>query len=238
MEFKVKTEQELKEFFKELTFDEPSHTYHVGTQKVKKSVSGLLKKYYKEFDASGIAPFVAKKRGCSTEDILEEWKQSGLTATTLGTAVHAFGEHYMTDRDLTPQNIQEEAIKEWVDKIPNHLLRVGEEVRMWNKTGTLFAGTCDGILFNSLTGKYILYDFKTNKTLDKVHRNTKMLAPFNHLLDCSYNKYQLQLGFYKMLLEQVPGVEVESMIILHLPHEGGYQMRYVDDYSAQLKELV
>lgn len=235
MEYKVKTEQELKEFFKELRFEESTHTYYVNGIKIGKSVSGKLKTYYEEFNAAKIAPFSAKKLGISTDEVLALWAAKGLEATTRGTKVHSFGEHYAKNRTIIPNNIQEEAIKSWFDRMPPNLIPIAEELRAYHLT-EMYAGTADGLLYNSDTGKYIIYDFKTNASLDKNYKGKKMLSPFNDLLDCSYNKYQIQLSYYKILLEQVPGLKVERMIILWLPHEGGYEMRFTEDLTDRLIE--
>ena len=232
----MKTEQELKEFFSLLTFDEPSHTYHVGTERVKKSVSSKLKEFYEEFNAELIAPWSAKKAGCSTEEILTQWKQKGDEACTKGTRVHYYAEHYSVDRSLEPQCPQENAVKLFFDRMPSNLKVIANELRLYNKSGELFAGTMDCLLFNEDTGKYWIVDYKTNSQLDRNYKSKKLLTPFRVLLDTSYNKYQLQLSYYKWLVEQVPEVQIEKMLIVWLK-EDTYEMRYCTDYSKELKEL-
>jgi hypothetical protein len=64
-----------------------------------------------------------------------------------------------------------------------------------------------------------------------------MLPPFQHLLDCPLNHYQIQLSFYQLLLEQL-GIHVKERKVIYLTLEGEYIMWDTDDYTTQLKNFL
>jgi hypothetical protein len=92
-------------------------------------------------------------------------------------------------------------------------------------------------LYNTLTGKFILADYKTNRDLFKNFASKKLLYPFNFLLDNPYNKYQLQLSSYQILFELV-GYEVESRRIIWIKPDGNYEMFKTVDYTERLKQYL
>ena len=50
-----------------------------------------------------------------------------------------------------------------------------------------FAGTCDTLLYNTHTGKYILTDYKTNEDLFKNFAGERLLHCFSDLLKNKQN---------------------------------------------------
>ena len=95
----------------------------------------------------------------------------------------------------------------------------------------LYAGTADGTLYNTITGKYILIDYKTNIDIFKNYKGQTMLAPFEHLLDSPFNKYQIQLSYYQILLEQISGIEVSSRKLVWLRPTGEYELYDTENFT-------
>jgi len=84
----------------ELTFIEDTHTYYMkdlnGEVRTNfPSVSKVLKKFYEEFDAEGIALNKAKGDTKEKERLLSEWKAAGDYSTNMGSRVH-----YMLEKKL------------------------------------------------------------------------------------------------------------------------------------------
>ena len=96
------------------------------------------------------------------------------------------------------------------------------------------AGTADIILYNTKTNKFILADYKTNEDLFKNFKGKKLLAPFDNLLENSFNKYQLQLSMYQLLFEQC-GYEIESRRVIWLKPDGSFENLKTEDYTHILK---
>jgi len=136
----------VNNYFKDLLFDEATHTY----TKLKKKltpVSYVLKKFVEEFDSDKMSILVANKRGITQEEVLKEWEDNKNKACELGTKVHLFGEKYCRDRDLKPTNGYEEAITKWYSIIPDYIEPLFLELQMYSEALGI-AGTADMIFYN------------------------------------------------------------------------------------------
>ena len=100
----------------------------------------------------------------------------------------------------------------------------------------MYAGTLDILCYNKNTGEYIILDYKTNKDLFKNFKEKKLLKPFDNLLDNPFNKYQLQLSFYQILIEQIDFIKISSRKIIWIKPNGNYQLYDTEDYTEQLKQ--
>jgi len=228
-------QNKIKEYFKDLKFQAESHTYEVKGKPLT-SVSKTINKFVEKVDFDKIAGFIAKKRGISKAEVLAEWDAKKNMACNQGTSVHSFGENYFQENKI-PTNGFEEAIVKFWDNIPDYIEPFLFELQMFSETLGI-AGTSDIILFNRKTGKFIIADYKTNENLFKNYKGKTLLAPFDNLLDSSYNKYQLQLSMYQLLFEQC-GFEVESRRIIWLKPNGTYENFKTEDLTQiLLKELT
>ena len=228
--------ERILKFFNKLEFDEGKHLYTVNGNKINSSVSKIIKNFVKPFDTDNISKGVARKRGVSQETILKEWNTISKEACDKGTRVHLFGELYPFDRTLKPSDKYEEAIVKFWGSLPKHIVPVVMELRMYHKD-YLFAGTGDILLYNKITGHYIIGDYKTNKDLFKNFKGQKMLTLFDDLLDMPLNHYQLQLSFYQILFEQI-GLKVESRKIIWLKPDGNFEMYDTENYTGILKDYL
>lgn len=210
--------QYVLDFFAELKFDADSHQYnHKETQL--SSVSSTIKDYVEDFDADRIAGYVAKARKITKEEVLQEWEDKKNEACNKGDRIHQFGEYYH-EYNLKPTDGYEEAVVAFWDSLPKHVVPFLFELQMFSiELG--IAGTADILLYNTKTKKFILADYKTNIDLYKNYKGKKMLPPFEDLLDCPFNKYQVQLSYYQYLFEQC-GFEIEDRIIIWLKSDSTF----------------
>jgi len=225
----------VKDFFKEIKFNEETHTYTKDKKRLT-PVSYVLKNFVEEFDSDKMSGLVAIKRGVSQSVILQEWEDNKNKACELGTKVHLFGEKYCRDRDLKPTNGYEEAIVKWYKTVPNFIEPLFLELQMFSDALGI-AGTADMIFYNKNTGKFSIRDYKTNADLFKNYKGKKMLKPFDNLLDNPYNKYQLQLSLYQILFEQT-GYEIESRALVWIKPNGTYEVYKTEDYTKQLLNVL
>ena len=223
-------------FFKDLEFDEPKHIYSVKGKRIKSSVSKLVKLFVKKTNFNDIATSIDKRDGLPKGTTSLMWSLNSKVSLAIGTAAHYFGEMYSFNRNLKPSNGYERAMVKFWDDLPEHIIPVEMELKMYHKD-YLFAGTGDILLYNTKTGYYIIGDYKTNKDLFKNHKEQRMTKEFSHLLDMPISHYQLQLSFYQILLEQV-GVKVESRKIIWVKPTGEYDMYDMDDCTDTLKEYL
>lgn len=233
--------EKLDSHFGDLVFNEEAHTYRVG-DKFYPSVSGLIKKYCKPFPKDA-AKNVAARDGKTEEQVKAEWKAISDEACDRGTRVHLYGEEYPFDRTLKPDGKpgsieyrQKVAVKKFWDDMPEHIIPVKMEQRMYHKVFD-YAGTADILLYDKKNDTIIIADYKTNKDLFKNFRGQTLLGPFKSLLDCPFNKYQLQLSFYQILLEQT-GLKISGRKLIGLSHDGDYDMYDLDDLTGILRQQL
>lgn len=220
--------------FEELKFQEDIHQYNIDNKSLK-SVSYFIKDFCDEFNPIQAAIGVAKKQGKTVGEVLQEWEDIKNNACDLGTATHLFGEHFLNTGEANPTNGYEEAIiKFWTD-LPDHIIPVTQEIKMYClKMG--IAGTADIVLYNKETGKFIIADYKTNKDLFKNFRGKKLKAPFNDLLDSPFGKYNIQLSMYQILFE-LTGYEVEERFIIWLKPDATYELFHTTDLKDRINEF-
>jgi hypothetical protein len=226
----------IKQPFSTLSFEEKEHKYFVEEEPIKISVSGLISNYYEKFNAHEVSARVSQRTGVPQTMILQDWVDINREAIERGHRVHSFGELYQFDRTLTPSCPQEEAIVKFWKELPEHIIPVAAELRMYHFKH-LFAGTADIILFDTKTQTYIIADYKTNKDLFKNYQGKTMIGPFSHLLDNPLNHYVIQLSYYQLLLEQV-GVKVSRRVIIWLGLDGNYQLFDTEDVTDILKTTL
>lgn len=226
--------QYIKTQFEDLTFEPEQHIYSVNGKRIRVSVSGLIKKYYEEFDAVTISNAIYTHYGCTSgEELRKSWKEISDESINIGNKAHLFGELYAFNRELRPQSQFDIAIMKFWNDLPSFIIPVMVEVRMYHKK-SMYAGTSDILLYNTRTGKFIIADYKTNKDLFKNYNGKTMLGPFSHLLDTPFSHYELQLSYYQILIEQI-GLEVSHRKIVHLKPDGNYDIYDTNDYTQVLK---
>ena len=226
--------KDILERFKEVVFDEKTHTYKANNTKFKYSVSQYIHKFSKPFDSETVASYVALKQGVSKQSVLNQWESVKDEACTLGTNTHLFGELYPFDRSLKPKNKFEEAVVKFWEELPEFIIPCIMELRLFCKS-KLIAGTLDILLYNKKSNKFIIADYKTNKDLFKNYKCQKLLKPFNNLLDTPFNKYQLQLSLYKLVFENATGFEVERTRIVWLKPDGNYSLYDTENLTEELE---
>lgn len=238
----------IKSQFEQLRFDEALHKYNVNDITYT-SVSKNIEKFSEKVDFDAIAYSMAVKASIRLgrenevniikQEILTEWKENNDEAKERGHRVHLFGELYPFNRSLKPTILdnglpcpQEQAIVKFWEEIPPHIIPAFVELRMYHPI-LAFAGTSDILLFNTLDKTFIIADYKTNKDLFKNHKEKKLLAPFEHLYDCPYSKYLIQLSYYQLLFEQT-GYKVSARKIIWLLKNGTYLMYDAEDLTSLL----
>lgn len=222
--------------FKDVNFIEDSHSYYVGREKLKMSISSLDKYFKEEVDFTKIAAYKDRSEGYpqGTHKIL--WRHKADLACALGTKVHFFGEVYCKYKNIFPRDGYEEAITKFWNDLPEHIIPVFTELVMYHKEKRI-GGTADIILFNTKTKKFIIADYKTNEQLFDCYKGKKLKGIFSDLEETNFNKYQIQLNGYKLLFEQT-GFEVEKMVVVWIKSNGTYEKHFVKDFSDKLKDFI
>lgn len=228
----------VNSFFSELSFIEDKHLYFInksGSLLNLPSVTSKVESFVIPFDTEEVLPYSAKKQGKTVEILRKEWQHINENACLLGTNTHRFLETY--NGLQSPSTPQEEAGLKYLKDLrkENRYKIVKKELRMWHKK-YLYAGTCDLCLFDTYSNTFIIDDYKTNSDLFKSYNFLK--NPFSYLEDCPYNHYQLQLTYYRLMLEQITKYRVSNTRIIYLENTGEYKIYETYDFSKELENTL
>ena len=192
------------------------------------------------------------------QQILEQWTVIKDTACDNGTNVHEFGEscfYFMTYQDdkILPNfkdrlngdefnsiNEKEDAVVKFWNDLPQCFVPIASENQVCRED-LGYSGTFDLLFYydaeldNKPPDKsgFVIFDYKTNKDLYKNFRGERMLYPFNDLLNCSFNVYQLQLSLYQLALEPI-GFKVIGRRIIWLKDDSSYEKINTNLYTYNL----
>lgn len=218
--------------FKELFFEEERHIYKVD-EKVLPSVSSMLKNHYPEFDDVYWAKIKGKE---NFQQVLQEWKTKTQKALSNGTTVHLFAEEWWNNKKIKAESPQQEAVLKFLNNLTEtgRYTLLNTELQMYSKKYD-FAGTCDLLMWDHLNDYAVIMDYKTNENLDKEFGF--LLSPFEYTPNSSFNKYQIQLSYYQLILEEI-NIEVKERYVIWLKQDGNYETRPCYDYTNVLKEYL
>ena len=224
-----------------LSFDEISHIYTVDGNTLQ-SITNIVEKCFPKFDAQLHAKTTAAKMGMTEEEVIAMWEQKGKESRELGTAMHQKIESYYQGK----QPYEDDAFrlfKVFADKVKLEPYRTEWAVY---DTDYNIAGTIDFVDYQN--GEYTIYDWKRS---DKIIANgmpvkvskyqEKGLYPLEHLENCAYYHYALQLSLYKFILEKNYDIKVSDLRlgIFHPSYDKPYvlKMPYLESEVKTLMEL-
>lgn len=255
---------------KEIFFSEDDHKYFDEDGNTYYSTTNVVHSLFPEFEKDKIAYFCARKRlfnegewenksDIPEEDCLEmkktilnEWEEKGDEASQLGTDIHKFAECQFTNEtcniDMNTKRKKKmiERVKEFISDLSNHYEFLEAEKIIFSPIYKL-SGTVDLIMKNRSTNNLCIFDWKTNKAIQKTGQYDKkgklFLSEFD---DCNYWKYCLQLNIYKWIMnyEKYGDFENSELGLFHintkrvtpiqLPHLDIYKDAFFD-YVKNLK---
>ena len=188
----------LEDISKDISFDEPSHTYTNRSGKVLTSVTTVLGQYKSPFDETGIiARMCGKRKGITKEEMQAEWKENNKIACDYGHNVHSQIEHFLKTKEI--KETSEKDIVSQFSKIKFDG-EIFSELRLKSDRYGL-AGTCDVATLNGNTVE--IHDLKTNKRFDlKSKYRKKLFYPLEALDDCHINTYSLQILIYGEMVKE------------------------------------
>ena len=100
------------------------------------------------------------------------------------------------------------------------------------------AGTIDLLIFDKVSNKYSILDWKTSKQIktDSYKLKTGNKPETNDLLDSKFNHYALQLSLYRYLLEKNYDIMLDDQLIIHLDTNAvhGYLAPYFKEHIVSI----
>lgn len=222
---------------KHIEFDEPTHRYTIkGECDQWISCTGFLHEFFPHFDPDATIAKMMKSAkwpqskyfGKTAEEIKAEWNASGKTASESGTAMHLAIEQYMhgseevIDPEVKTSKEWKYFMNFWRD-CGHDLVPYRSEWEVYSEPHKL-AGSIDMIYYRPSDGKYVIYDWKRSREIKTSNDWEKGYPPVDHLPNCNYWHYTLQLNVYKWFLETYYGLEIADLylVILH-PDNGNYR---------------
>lgn len=234
-----------------IEFFEKEHKYKFkrNPDVIPLSVTGVIGKYKKPFDAEYHAKNKADQLGISKEQVLKEWKDKGELASSKGTLVHLYMEQMMKGEQFSiPENLNRPDVVDAFNKTKpicnkflknsyNTLEHVSAEQLVgcpeWGITGMI-----DQIVRNKHTGEYYLLDWKTNKKIN-TESFYKLQGSLSHLDSSELTIYSLQLGLYKRILERYINIKISNCLIIHLPLDSDdYKMYKTHEFKDEIDLII
>jgi ATP-dependent exoDNAse (exonuclease V) beta subunit len=118
---------------------------------------------------------------------------------------------------------------EWYGK--NHIL-IKSEFVVGDKKSNL-AGTMDNLSYNKESGELVIFDYKTNKIINRKNKyGDRLLHHLDHLDDCEFNKYGIQIWLYKLIIERNTPFNVGNSYILWFSGDN-YEKIEIPDFREE-----
>ena len=235
-----------------ITFYEPTHTYTIdGSSKGIISGTGFLHQFFPHFDPkSTIKKMMSKSNwpaskyyGMTADQIEKQWSDSGKDASTKGTAMHLAIEQFMNGS----YDVIDPEVKKTVEfqYFMNFWRDHGSDLEPWRAEWSVFSeehmlcGQIDMLFRRKSDGKYLIYDWKRSREIKTSNDFTKGFAPLDHLDDCNYWHYSLQLNLYRWFLEHLYGLEVVDLylIICH-PDNKNYRRMRLPSLHQEIEDML
>jgi len=194
------------------------------------SVTKVLSSIEPHFNGDAIAEAIVKQPdsrkqekyiGMNKSQILDMWQELNDTANEYGNKVHETIENFLLkDKIYFPDDLLEKkVIKAYVDLAIDEGQTLWPERIMYSAEHQL-AGTSD-LIIDVDQVYFDVGDYKTNREFNFYNKFgfKTLLKPFDHLQDCQYSIYTLQLSTYAYMYELETGRKCRQIYILYWSRE-------------------
>jgi len=246
---------------KSVRFIQESHQYFNQENEEYKSVTRVIHSVQKPFNSKDVSRRMAiskiKGNGESVTDekikqqqtaILDQWESWREDSSNHGTRIHNAMEDFVisgkiNDKLIAPINYVRMILKESYRAYP-------EEIIFSHKYKV--AGQADLVIQRRKSNDAVFdfYDYKTNKRngilFDSImrkgekitHYNKFLLPPLNHLEDCNYVIYALQLSIYALMAQINYGIKIGRLGIIFIDQEFRVYYYPVPFMALEARELL
>jgi hypothetical protein len=227
-------------------FDEKDHKYFVKDQELL-SVTKFKGSFFPDFDKEKVARAYAKKHGLDVGGVLADWEAKGEVGRDRGHLLHAYAEEAFTlpFAPNMPENLAllVKAIDIAVTQLSKKYTFLAAEKIVFS-TALGLAGQIDLLMQeNPCTGKksdVIILDWKTDKAIEKENVWRRALPPIEHLDDCNFAEYGVQMNIYERIMREekyFPEGTVYRKGLIHLT-EGGPVWYKVPDMQEEVGRML
>lgn len=234
-----------------LSFKEEGHIYFWDGDDIKDiggtSSTTFIKKFFTPFNPQHCIRSITRSRKYLTDptykyykktnqEILDMWAQNRDEAADAGTRFHL-------DIELSYNGIDvENDTKEWgqfqkFESLRDKEMKPFRTEWMIYDTELRLAGSMD-MVFKNADGTYSIYDWKRSKAI-KIKDSKKGNFPLEHVSDCNFMHYSLQLNLYKYILEKNYGVQISSLVLVVChPLQNGFRKIVCPEMQEEIKDML
>lgn len=248
-----------------ITFKEDTHQYFDVTGDEYGSVSKVIGKIKTPFDKATISRAIgnklAKELGVSSEEgqrrILAEWKAKADSSIIRGNFIHNNLEDYLLTgscdsslKDVVTQLMT--LLKGNYKNFPEALIyspkyKISGQSDLVVQRTRSNASVFDIFDYKTNESKGIQFDSIDRRKAEPKHYNRYMLPPFDHLEDCNFIHYSMQLSIYAYMAQETWGIKIGRLAILFIDNDlkmhtipvpyMKMEAKALLDYNASLKPL-
>lgn len=225
-----------------LFFDKSRHAYSTKLSPYLRSITKVIYSQFPEFDKMKISQKMENKgqyKGKTAREIREMWAVNGKEAREAGTLLHEQIEKYYNGQEVDADD-PDFALDQFVEWDTAH-----ENWDPFRTEWQIFdddlkiAGTIDAV-FKDETGQVVIVDWKRCKEIKKSNRfDSASTGGLEHIPDCNFSKYSMQLNLYKLMLEKNYDLSVSRMIIVNFhPNQSTYREVEAMDLKNELQYVL
>jgi len=227
---------------KRIVFDEGPHIYYIdGCCKGYISSTTIIHSFVEPFDADNVISKIRKSRSTkyskmTDEEIKESWEKNRVESALAGTNMHKNIELVYNNIEVDDDSVEFAMFQEFLHD-HSHLEAFRTEWEIFCEDHKI-AGSID-MLFKQCDGGFIICDWKRSKEIKTQNKFQKMKYPLEHLDDCNFNLYSLQLNLYKWILENKYKINIVDMflVVLH-PNNKKYKKIKVDCKKDEINLIL
>jgi ATP-dependent exoDNAse (exonuclease V) beta subunit len=240
-----------------ISFQEEGHLYTVdGVTGDYISTTTIIHTFFEHFDAEKIIYKMmmnkekwkeSKYFGMEPEEIKKQWEDIGNEASHKGTIMHAAIERFYNQERI--DNCPDEATPEF-----HHFLKFHQEIVAINSFSpyrtewlvfdheSKICGSVDMVFQKSgdAEDEIYIYDWKRSKEMKlKSFGGKKGNPPLDHIMDCNYMHYCLQLNMYRHILETYYQKKVKDMVLVVMhPIFDSYKTFQVPRMEKEIMDII
>lgn len=261
------TKQDIHPDGRIIEFYEEDHRYCIqGEPEVEfTSATTWIGKFFPEFDREEVSKRYALKHELEQEAVLAMWDEKSRIARERGTLVHARAEqailHFLEKGSVLA--LDELLTDEHSDGVSDNPLLTRALISSMHQAVEKMSGVLDFISserviaspqlglsgmvdltvkLRSSKGRQVigLYDWKTNQKIQRHNPWQNGLPPIQHLSDCNFIHYSLQLNLYEYICRREGYFEPDTVfqkVLIHLGPDG-YQTFKCDNLQHVIELML
>lgn len=253
---KLRDKNYIDVFDAHLDFDQKQHVYFLDGKKLQGSSTGFIHSFFEHFDADAVIQKMrANKQKWNpknkyfymTDDQIKAlWSGGGSEAAQMGTRMHLLIEWFyndlVTERQLVA--LKREDIDQFLEFHREVVLKkewepFRTELRAYSEKH-LLAGSVDMIFKQKKDGRLIIVDWKRSKEIKEWSVYKKRgKPPLEHMDDCNYNHYSLQLNLYQWFLEHKTEHKIAALYLaIFHPNQTKYNLIAVPPLQHEIEQML